>query len=198
MADTPKPRGATPAQVARAAAQAAASRELHNATVESLPSVRNPEVEVHVPRDAAKGRRSSAELAIRKTPTGRARQAQAIREAAAAQKLEAIGKARKFQIQYELFGGQAADRLQDAMTSSQMARFQQASRRISGISAQALAILFKYEGGQEDYSSALERILSSPESRDVEEGIDKLENLAELAERAGKLYAPARIGRLRI
>jgi hypothetical protein len=84
------------------------------------------------------------------------------------------------------------------MTKSQMARFQQASRRIAGVSAQALAILFKYEGGQGDYSSALERILSSPESRDVEEGLDKMEALAELAERAGKLYSPARIGRLNV
>lgn len=191
-------RGATPAQVARAAALAAETRARHREIVESLPSVRNPEVDVHVPRDAAKGRRSSSELAIRKTPAGRQRQAEAIREKVDAERLQALGKARKFQVEYELFGGQSASRLQDAMTNSQMARFQAASRAIASVSAQALAILFKYEGGQEDYSSALERILSSPESRDVEEGLDKLEALADLAQKAGRVYAPARIGRLNV
>lgn len=198
MADPKTPRGATVSQVARAAAAAAANRAAKAAIIESLPSVRNPEVSVHVPRDAAKGRRSSAELSVRKTPAGRARQAEAIRERAAAEKLQSIGKARKFQMEYELFGGQSADRLQAAMTNSQMARFQQASRRIASVSAQALAILFEYEGGQGDYNSALERILSSPESRDVEEGLDKLEGLAELAERAAKLYAPSRVGRITV
>lgn len=178
--------------VARASATAAFSRSSRAATIESLPSVRNPAVTIYVPREPTRM------PAARKTKAGQARQAEAIRERAAAEKLQTIGRSRRFQLEYELFGGQNAERLQDAMTRNEQARFQKASRRIAGIPQQALAILFDYEGGAGDYSSAIERILSSPESRDVEEGLGKLEALADLAERAGQLYSPRAIGRLTV
>lgn len=178
--------------VARAAATAATARSNRAATIESLPSVRNPEVTIYVPREPTRT------PATRKTKAGQARQAAAIRERAAAEKLQVIGKARAFQLRYELYGGQNAERLQDAMGAGDQARFQQASRAIASIPHQALALLFEYEGGQGDYSSAIERILSSPESRDVEEGLNKLEALAELARQAARLYSPRAIGRLTI
>ena len=183
---------ALPPVVARAATRAAASRTRRAETIEALPSIRNPEVNVYVPREPTR------KPAQRSTKAGQARQAEAIRERAAAEKLQAIGRARKFQLEYELVGGSVSERLTDAMTRSQAARFQAASREIASIPQQALAILFEYEGGQSDYSSALERILSSPESRDVEEGLDKLEALADLAKRAGQAYSPKAIGRLNV
>ena len=48
------------------------------------------------------------------------------------------------------------------------------------------------------YTEALDRILASPQSRDVEEGLDIMEQLAELAASAARVYAPSRIGRLTI
>jgi len=178
--------------VARAAATAAASRSQRAATIEGLPSVRNPEVTIYVPREPTRT------PAARKTKAGQARQAEAIRERAAAEKLQTIGRARAFQLRYEMLGGQNAERLQDAMSPGDQSRFMRASRKIASIPHQALALLFEYEGGQGDYSSAIERILSSPESRDVEEGLNKLEVLAELAERAASLYSPRAVGRLTV
>ena len=84
------------------------------------------------------------------------------------------------------------------MTASQQARFQALSDRISRISHQALGILFTHEGGTGDYNAVIERILASPESRDVEEGLEILESLADMADKAGEAYAPSRVGRLNI
>lgn len=84
------------------------------------------------------------------------------------------------------------------MSREQQAEFQKYSAQIAAASQQSLGILFLYAGGQNQYSAALERILASPESRDVEEGLGMLAVLAEQAGRADAMYSPRIIGRLTV
>ena len=84
------------------------------------------------------------------------------------------------------------------MNADQRRDFQRYSEQIASGSQQSIAILFEYAGGQGDYSSAIERIKASPQSRDVEEGLAILARLAQMAARAAVEYAPSRIGRLTV
>lgn len=178
--------------VARAAQAAERGRRTRAETIGSLPSVNNRKARIHVPPERERA------LAERKSAEGKRRQAEALREHEAAQKLQAIGKARKAQLLTELYDGQHSERLLAALDDNQRARFQRASETIARASNQTVAILFQYEGGQGDYSSVFDKILASPESQDSEEGVRTLEKLAKLSIRADKLYRPAAIGRLDI
>jgi hypothetical protein len=178
--------------VERAQAAAARQREARAEVISSLPDIRNPGVTLRAGEQTGRG------LPERKTPAGQRRQAAAFRERIASEKLQAVGRARKAQLVSELEHGPQADRLQGAMSREQQREFQSYSERIARGSQQSLAILFEHAGGQGAYSSALERILASPESRDVEEGLGMLAALADQADRAAVLYAPSRIGRLSI
>ena len=126
------------------------------------------------------------------------RQADAIRERAAAQRIQAVGRERKAQLKGELKNGAQSDRLQETLNKSQQSEFQRYSDIIASGSQQATAILFDHAGGQGEYSAAIERILASPGSRDVEEGLGMLAALAERAQQAAKLYAPKAIGHIEV
>ena len=178
--------------VVRAQAAAARQRQARAEIIESLPDIRNTRVRLRVGEQTGRG------LPERKTPAGQKRQADAFRQRIAAEKLQAVGRARKQQLVSELMYGAQSDRLQDAMTREQQREFQHYSEVIASGSMQSIAILFEYAGGQSAYSSALERILASPESRDVEEGLGMLAALAEQARRAAVVYAPSAIGRLTV
>ena len=178
--------------VENAQASAARQRQARAEIIGSLPDVRNPAVTLRV------GEQTARMAPERKTRAGQRRQAQAIRERAAAERIQTVGRARQAQIRGELHNGAQSDRLLDAMNKSQQREFQQLSEIIASGSQQSTAILFDYAGGQNEYSAALERILASPESRDVEEGLGMLEALAERARRAASLYSPSAIGRLTV
>jgi len=178
--------------VARAAAIAERGRRTRAETIRALPSVNNRKARIHVPPEPDRA------LAERKSAAGKQRQAEALREHAAAQKLQTIGKARKAQLVTELYDGQHTERLLTALDENQRARFQRASETIARASNQTVAILFKYEGGQGDYSAVFDKILASPESQDSEEGVRLLEKLATLSVKADRLYRPKAIGRLDI
>jgi hypothetical protein len=159
----------------------------------SLPSIRDPEANLYVPREFT-GRYQPE----KKRADARARQAEAIREKARGEKIVALGRSRRLQLETDLLIGPNADRMAELMTREQQTRFQQYSRQIASISYQALGILFAYAGGQQDYNSAIERILSSPESRDVEDALAKMKNLAMLAQRAEATYSPRAIGKITV
>lgn len=178
--------------VARAQAAAARQRRARAEAIESLPNVNNPRANLRAGEQTGRG------LPEMKTAAGQRRQAQAFRQRIAAEKLQNVGRARKSQLANELQYGPNADRMQQNMSRVQQREFQQLSERIARGSQQSLAILFEYAGGQGQYSSAIERILASPESRDVEEGLSILAALADMADRAAVMYAPARIGRLTV
>lgn len=178
--------------VERAKAVSTQQRAARAAVISSLPDVRNPAVRLRV------GEQTERMWPERKTRAGRQRQAEAIRERAAAERLQTIGRARQRQIRDELRNGPQADRLQENMTKSQQREFQHLSEIIVAGSQQSVGIHLEYAGGLNEYYSALERILASPESRDVEEGLGILEALAEKAQRAARLYAPNAIGRLTV
>lgn len=178
--------------VERAQAAAARQREARAALIASLPNVNNPDAPLRPPEQTGRG------LPERKTAAGQKRQAQAFRERVAAEKLQAVGRARKEQLVTELTHGVNADVYARNMDREQQQRFQRHSERIAAGSQQSLAILFEFADGQGRYSAALERILASPTSRDVEEGLAMLENLADIASRAAVMYAPSRIGRQNI
>lgn len=178
--------------VERAQATAAQQRAERDALIGSLPDIRNPRVNFRPIERTERG------LPERKSWRGRQRQAQAIRERSAAGRLQEVGRARKEQLVNELRSGSQSERLQSAMDSEQQRRFQYLSEKIAKGSQQSVALLFDYAGGQGDYSAAIEMIIGSPESRDVEEGLDRLERLAELAGKAASAYAPSTIGRLRV
>lgn len=175
-------------------AQASAQRQRLSraAIISSLPDVRNPQVRLRA------GEQTERMAPERKTRAGQQRQAQRIRDRAAAERLQAIGRSRRNQLVNELLYGAQSDRLQDAMTKEQQREFQRYSEVIASGSQQSIAILFEYAGGQNQYSGALERILASPESRDVEEGLGMLQSLAEQAQRAAVMYSPSAIGRLTV
>lgn len=118
-------------------------------------------------------------------------------ENANAKRLTTIGRARKEQLRNELETNPTG-RLEENMTPEQRKEFQRYSEIIAKGSQQSVAILFEYANGQELYSAALERILASPTSRDVEEGLSILSRLAELAQEAAVLYSPANIGRVTV
>lgn len=158
----------------------------------SLPNVQNPSVPLRPPEQTD---RSAPE---RKTRRGQQTQASRIRDRANAERLQAIGRARREQLRSELNREDGPLTLRLNMTADQRAEFQHYSERIAAGSYQSLAILFEYAGGQSEYSMALERILASPDSRDVELGLGILAKLAGDAERAAVMYAPSRIGRLTI
>lgn len=168
-------------------------RERRANVLSQLPDVRNPSETIRV------GERTKGVIVDKKTPKAQARNAAAFREQAAAERLQAVGRSRKDQLRNELISGPQASRLTDNMTPEQRRRFQQLAERIAGAgSNQSTAILFNHAGGANAYHGALEKMLASPESRDVEEGLSQLEHLAQLAEKAGKLYAPSKIGRLTV
>lgn len=155
-----------------------------------LPDIRNPEVSIRISETEARG------LPKRYSREGLERQAKAIRDSVKAQKLEAVGSARKRQLVSELAEN---DRLYEALANdSNRARFQALSNRIAKATGQSLAILFQHLEGQGLYTGALDRIEGSPESRDVQEGLAMLEELAEQSEKADAAYAPRAIGRLRV
>jgi hypothetical protein len=178
--------------VERAQAAAARQREARAAAISNLPDIRNPRVTLRPPEQTGRG------LPERKTPAGQKRQAQAFRERIAAEKLQNVGRARKEQLTTELTHSVNSDVYERNMDREQQQRFQRISERIASGSQQSLAILFEHAGGQGLYSAALERILASPTSRDVEEGLAMLEELADQANQAAVVYAPSRIGRLSI
>lgn len=178
--------------VENAQASAARQRDRRAQVIGQLPDVRNPRVRLRV------GEQPDRMAPVRKTRKGKQRQADAIRERAAAERLQNVGRARQSQLRGEIQSGAQADRLKETMTESQRRDFQRYSEAIASGSYQATAILFDHAGGQNDYSAAIERILASPESRDVEEGLAMLESLAERARVAAKIYAPSVIGRLNV
>jgi hypothetical protein len=164
-------------------------RERQAATLSELPDVRNPAVKLRI------GEQTERVAPPKKTKAGQRRQAEAIRNQAKAQRLQTVGKARQSQLRNELDFGPNAGKLQEAMNPEQRRRFQDASYKIAQGSQQSTAILFDHAGGQGAYSSALERILASPTSRDVEDGLSILESLAERSEQADKMYSPKALGK---
>lgn len=180
-----------PGIVARAQSAARNLRESRAAVISSLPDVRNPRVRLR------SGEVTERAAPVRTTRRGQQTQASRIRDRANAERLQAIGRARRVQLRSEL-DRDPDGRLRQNMTADQRAEFQHYSERIAAGSQQSIAILFEYAGGQGVYSGALERILASPESRDVDEGLAMLAALAEQAERAAVMYAPSRIGRLTV
>lgn len=178
--------------VERAQATAQAQRERRAEVLRGLTDVRNPEVTLRIgeqPKRAAPAKRQKA---------ARDRQSRAIREQSASESVQAVGRARKNQLRMELDNGAQSERLLDSMTEEQRSRFRATIERITAGSQQSIGILFRYAGGQNDFNAALERALASPESRDVEEGLDMLESLAERAEAAAVLYAPKKVGRINV
>lgn len=176
--------------VENARAQAERLRNTRDEVIGQLSDIRSPGTNL---RNKERTERAVPE---RKTREGRKRQAEAIRMRANAERLQPLGRARKEQLRTELESGMQSDRLQENMTRDQRRQFQKLSEAIANGSAQSVAILFEHAGGQNLYSAALDRILASPEGRDVEEGLDLLATLATYAKRAHREYAPSRIGTL--
>jgi len=178
--------------VTTAQASAARQRKARADVLSNLPDVRNPGVRLRI------GEQTERMAPNRKTRKGQQRQAAALRERAAAERIQAVGRARQAQLRNELHSGAQSDRLQETLTKSQQRDFQRYSEIIASGSQQATAILFDHAGGQNEYSAAVERLLASPESRDVEEGLAMLQALAERAQQAAKLYSPSAIGRINV
>jgi hypothetical protein len=181
-----------PAIVKRAQNYARDLRERRAAAISSLPNVQNPRARLRP------GEVTERAAPLRSTRRGQQTQASRIRDRANAERLQEIGRARREQLRTELNREDGPLSLRSNMTADQRAEFQHYSNRIAAGSQQSIAILFEYAGGQSDYSMALERILASPDSRDVEEGLAILAKLADTAERAAVMYAPSRIGRLSV
>lgn len=177
--------------VERAQRETRSLRERRAAAISSLPDIRNPRVQLRA------GEITDRAAPVRTTRKGQQTQAARIRERENAARLQAVGRARRSQLVSEL-ERDPTGRLSDNMTREQRRDFQRYSEQIAQGSQQSIAILFEYAGGQGVYSSALERILASPESRDVEEGLAMLASLAEQARAAAVMYAPSRIGRLTV
>lgn len=191
-AETKKLRGATPhgggvVDAARAAADELRTNRLH--VLSQLPDARNPRAKIRPQLETER-----AEGPAKKTKTAQARRAADIRAGANAQRVAAIGRARKASLRIELTDGPLSEMLQE-MNPNDRARFRELTDRIAKGSAQSVGILFAHAGGQGLYSGAIEKIVYEL-SR--EEGFDMLETLAEYAETAAKLYAPSTIGRLNI
>lgn len=178
--------------VERAQASARQQRERRERLLSQLPDVRNPRVKLRPQEKTERG------LPERKTRAGRIRQAEAIRERAAAERIQTVGRERQKQLRGELDYGAQSDRLQETLSKRQQREFKKYSNIIASGSYQATAILFDHAGGQQEYSAAIERLLASPESRDVEEGLSMLAALAERAQSAATMYAPRAIGRIEV
>ena len=173
--------------VARAFNSKYEAKERRIAKLESLPSVNSPTQKIQVDR----GQQSAP---AGTTKFGAKRQAEALRESARAQKLEAVGSGRRKQLLAEL-DGTAHSKMYDALNASQRARFAQLSKRIARGSNQSLAILFEYQGGAETYNAILSNLVY-PSSEAIDEALDTLEEFAGLADKARVLYAPSKIKKL--
>lgn len=194
-----------PRKVASYPARASAAREaekLREATqrrydvLKRLPSVQNidhPEVGVNRLPDVNGFTLASATR--RMSPK---RQAEALRTTARSQKLVEVGRGRREQLRHELHDSEQSWQYQRYMSPEQQQRFQELSEKIASIPLQAIGILFDYENGSESYHSVIGMLTGSPDSVDVEEALSTLSDLAEVAERAGKLYAPRAIGNLNV
>lgn len=178
--------------VERAQAAVHQQRLTRAGVIESLPDIRNPKVRLRAKEITDRG------LPERKTRRGQQTQAERFRQRERADRLQAIGKGRKAQLITELYDGPQSERLQENMMPEQRHQFQRLMERITRGSQQSIAILFEYAGGASDYAAALDRILGSPESRDVDEGLSILETLADRAAQAAVEYAPSKIGRLTV
>lgn len=178
----------------RAAREAYEARERRAAVIKSLPDIRNPgqDVTIRVPEAGKRG----LNIPERRTREGFERQAKRLRDAERASKLQAVGKARQSQLRWELAENDQVHA--NLATAENRARFQELSERIAKTSQQALALLFNHLEGQGDYNSAIERVIGSPKSRDVEEALQKLEALADRADQAELAYSPKAIGKLRV
>lgn len=180
-------------RVENAVAHAERLRNTRDQVISQLPDIRSPGTNLRIKERTERARPE------RKTAAGRKRQAEAIRMRVNAERLQPLGAARKAQLVNELQSGDQSDRLQDNMSRSQQKRFQELSEAIalgspgSPASAQSVAILFEHAGGQNLYTAALDRILASPEGRDVDEGLDLLATLAGYAKLAHRAYAPSKI-----
>jgi hypothetical protein len=154
----------------------------------TLPNAVNPRRKIRIPEPDERA------APVKKTRRALIRQAQAIRESIGNQRLARVGKSRKGELVIQLeFGAQYAQ-LQKNMNREQQHEFQVLSEIIARGSAQSVAILFEYSGGQSLYTGAFDLILQS--TPDVEGGLGLLAELAEAAQRAATLYAPSKIGRL--
>jgi hypothetical protein len=186
-------------RVQLAVAHAERLRNSRDQVIARLPDVRSPGTNLRIKE------RTDRSQPERKTEAGRKRQTEAIRTRINAERLQPLGAARKEQLVNELKNGPQSDRLYGPnanMNRAQQKRFQELSEIIANgttgapASAQSVAILFEHAGGQNLYTAALDRILASPEGRDVEEGLDLLSTLAGYAKLAHRAYAPSRIGTL--
>lgn len=175
--------------VTRATNYAEGLRQKRAALLSTLPDVRNPRAKLRP------GEVTEREPAARTTRKGQATQAARIRDQANAQRLRVQGRARQNQLRSEL-ELDPTGRLHDTLTAEQRREFQQLSEKIASGSQQSTGILFEHAGGSGLYNGALERILASPESRDVEEGLAMLARLADMAADAKRLYSTSAIGRI--
>lgn len=157
------------------------------AVIESLPSVNSPSQKIQVDRGQEGGVAGT-------TKFGAKRQAQALRESARNQKLEAVGSGRRKQLLAEL-DGTAHSKMYDALNASQRERFKEISKRIARGSNQSLAILFEYQGGADTYNAILSDLVY-PSSEAIDEALDSLEEFAGLADKARVMYSPKNVGRL--
>lgn len=155
----------------------------------TLPNAINPRKRIRIPEPEERA------APVKKTRPAQQRQAQAIRESIDNQRLARIGKSRKGELVIQLEFGPQYAQLQKNMDREQQREFQYLSEIIAKGSAQSVAILFEYSGGQSLYTGAFDLILQS--TPDVEGGLGLLAELAEAAQRAAVIYAPSNIGGLR-
>lgn len=189
---------ATEAAVVRAHEQRAQAQARRNEVISQLPSARNPRVNIYTPRPP-----ETAPATIPETEARRRQRIKVIKENTEAKKLQNIGRRRKVEIgdtlAYDTRAKEIRSHLESAGGEGFVHRFKDATRRIGGVSQQALAIFLQYEGGEGDLQSALTQI-AYPGKDDgaVEDALERIESLAEYAERANTLYGPSAVGRLRI
>lgn len=174
--------------VQNAQAYAERVRQRRYQFLRQLPNAINPRKKIRIPEPEERA------APVKKTRPAQERQAAAIRESVNNQRLARVGKARKGELVIALEFGPQYDRLQHNMTREQQREFQALSETIARGSAQSVAILFEYSGGQSLYTGAFDLILQS--TPDVEGGLGLLAELAEAAQRAAVIYAPSTIGRL--
>jgi len=163
------------------------AKERRIAALESLPSVNSPTKNIEVDR----GQQSAV---AGTTKFGAKRQAEALRESARNQKLEAVGSGRRKKLLAEVNASENSHRY-DALSPSQRARFVEINKQIARGSNQSLAILFEYQGGAEAYNSIVSDLIY-PSSEAIDEALGTLEEFATLAAKARVMYAPSKIGKL--
>jgi hypothetical protein len=114
----------------------------------------------------------------------RTAQASQIRKAARNQRIQTIGRGLKRDFKEGNFEG-----LEDVLeTDRERQRYREATRRISAVSAQALAIYFHNEGGSGEFNVALKEIRYPVDGGDAGNGLKRLEDLAKAVEKADALY----------